>query len=124
MPKTLEVLGAYDEKLIRKIPVTGKKEMEKALSEARALADDSSKRIPLPQRIEILERTRLFVEKNYDRIVTDAAAEGGKPLVDTRAEITRAINGIKVAIESLSSLGERKYLWAAMRPLLTEWLLP
>ena len=66
---------------------------------------DPSERIPLPQRIEILERTRLFVEKNYDRIVTDAAAEGGKPLVDTRAEITRSINGIKVAIESLSSLG-------------------
>ena len=44
MPKTLEVLGAYDEKLIRKIPVTGKREMEKALSAARALADDSSKK--------------------------------------------------------------------------------
>ena len=105
MPKTLEVLGAYDEELIRKIPVTSKREMEKALSEARALADNPSERIPLPKRIEILERTRLFVEKNYDRIVTDAAAEGGKPLIDTRAEVTRAINGIKVAIESLSNLG-------------------
>ena len=103
MPKTLEVLGAYDEKLIRKIPVTGKREMQKALSTARALADDPSGRIPLPKRIEILERTRLFVERNYDRIVADAAAEGGKPLIDTRAEITRAINGIKVATESLSS---------------------
>ena len=69
MPKTLEVLGAYDEELIRKIPVTSKREMEKALSDARALADNPSERIPLPKRIEILERTRLFVEKNYDRIV-------------------------------------------------------
>ena len=105
MPKTLEVLGAYDEKLIKKIPVTTKGEMEKALSEARALADRPAERIPLPKRTEILERTRAFVERNYDRIAADAAAEGGKPLIDTRAEITRAINGIKVTIDALSNLG-------------------
>lgn len=105
MPKTLEVLGAHDEKLIRKIPATTKREMEKALSAARVLADSPSEKIPLPQRIEILERTRLFVEKNYGRIVTEATMEGGKPLIDTRAEITRAINGIKVATEFLSNLG-------------------
>ncbi len=105
MPKTLEVLGAYDEKLIKKIPVTAKGEMEKALSEARALADRPAERIPLPKRTEILERTRAFVERNYDRIAADAAAEGGKPLIDTRAEITRAINGIKVTIDALSNLG-------------------
>ena len=105
MPKTLKVLRAYDEKPIRKIPVTTEGEMEKALSLARSLVDSPSERIPLPQRIEILERTRVLIEKNYDRIVNDAASEGGKPLVDTRAEITRAINGIKVAAESLSNLG-------------------
>ena len=78
MPKTLEVLGAYDEKLIRKIPVTSKREMQKALSEAKALADRPSERISIPQRIEILERTREFVERNYDRIVADAAGRGRK----------------------------------------------
>lgn len=104
MPETLEVLGAYDEKPIREIPFTGKKKMEKALADARALADDPAKRIPVPERLAILERTRTFVEENYDRIAADAAAEGGKPLVDTRAEVTRAVNGIKVAAESLSRL--------------------
>lgn len=104
MAATLEVLGAYDEKLIRKVPFTGKKRMEKALEDARALADDPTKRIPVPERTAILERTRRFVEENYDRIAADAAAEGGKPLVDTRAEITRAVNGIKVAAESLAGL--------------------
>lgn len=104
MPETLEVLGAYDEKPLREIPFTGKKKMEKALADARALADDPAKRIPVPERLAILERTRTFVEENYDRIAADAAAEGGKPLVDTRAEITRAVNGIRVAAESLSCL--------------------
>lgn len=104
MAATLEVLGAYDEKLIRKVPFTGKRRMEKALADARALADDPTKRIPVPERTAILERTRRFVEENYDRIAADAAAEGGKPLVDTRAEITRAVNGIKVAAESLAGL--------------------
>ena len=78
MPKTLEVLGAYDEKLIRKIPVTSKRKMEGALSDARALADRPSERIPLPQRIEILERTREFVERDYDRIVAGRRRRGRK----------------------------------------------
>ena len=108
MTKPLEILGAYDEKPIAKISTTSEKEVEEILSNARILANDPSKRIALPERIDILEKTRLFVEKNYDRIVTDAVAEGGKPLVDTRAEITRAINGIKVAAESLSNLAGKE----------------
>ena len=46
MPKTLEVLGAYDEKLIRTIPVTSKREMEKALSEVKLLPIGRQKEFP------------------------------------------------------------------------------
>lgn len=104
MPSTLEVRAAYDHKLVKKIPFTGKKELEKTLSTARSLADDGSAKIPVPERIEILKKTRKFVEENRDRIAADAVLEGGKPLIDTRAEIARAINGIKVAAESLCLL--------------------
>ena len=45
-----------------------------------------------------------YVENHYDEIVKDAAMEGGEPLIDTKAEITRAINGIKVAIEELGNM--------------------
>ena len=100
----LEVLTAYDEKLIKKIERMGPRKVETALSKARSLADNPSKRLPIPERIKILENTMSYVEKNYDTIVNEAAMEGGKPLIDTRAEITRAINGIKVAIEEIGNL--------------------
>lgn len=100
----LEVYTAYDEKFIKKLKTMGPKKVEKALSTARALADDPAKRIPTPKRIEILEKARTYIKENYDDIVRDAAMEGGKPLVDTKAEVTRAINGIKVAIEEIGNM--------------------
>lgn len=100
----LEVKTAYDEKFIKKLHLMGQKKIENILATARSLADDPSKRIPAHKRIEILEKARNYVRENYDDIVKDAAMEGGKPLVDTRAEVTRAINGIKVAIEEIGNM--------------------
>lgn len=101
---TLEVLSPYDEHLIEELPLDDIDEAERALATARTLADDYSKRLPIPQRIEILEKTMKLVEQRYDQIVRTAAEEGGKPLIDSRVEVTRAINGIKLAIESLSHM--------------------
>ncbi|NIP31511.1 MAG: aldehyde dehydrogenase family protein [Candidatus Dadabacteria bacterium] len=100
----LEVLTAYDEKLITELQYMSPRKIENTLTVARKLADSPSVRIPAPERIQILERTMKYVERNYEKIVKDAAMEGGKPLIDTRAEITRAINGIKVAIEELGNM--------------------
>ena len=61
--KKLRVLTAYDEKLIEEIPVNGPGDIELALSTARSLADEPSKRIPVLHRIEILERTMSKVQK-------------------------------------------------------------
>ena len=102
---TLKVYSPYDEHLIAEIPMSGGDEIDEALSTARRLADDPSARLPLPKRIEILEKTRELVKRDYDEIVRLATEEGGKPLVDSRAEVTRAINGIKVAIDTLSHMG-------------------
>lgn len=105
MPKKkIEVLTAYDEKLIKQLPLDNFQKVNSMLSTARKLADDKSKIIPAPDRIEILEKARLLIQERYDDIVKTAAMEGGKPLIDSRAEVTRAINGIKVAIEHIPQL--------------------
>ena len=102
--KNIDVLTAYDEKLIKKLPLEDFNEVESKLSAARKLANDITKLIPVPERIAILEKTRELIHQRYDDIVKTAAMEGGKPLIDSRAEITRAINGIKVAIEHIPQL--------------------
>ncbi len=102
--KKLRVLTAFDETLIRELPYDGPAKAEKALATARALADDRSKWLSGSERIQILERAKEIVRERYDEIVETSAMEGGKPLVDTKAEVTRAISGISVAIEEIGKL--------------------
>ncbi len=102
--KKLQVLTAFDETLIRELPYDGPAKAEKALATARALADDRSKWLSGAERIRILERAKEIVRERYDEIVETSAMEGGKPLVDTKAEVTRAISGISVAIEEIGKL--------------------
>lgn len=104
----LKVLSPYDGHLIKELPLNGQEDAERALARARELADDPRNRLPIPERIEILEKTMGLIEKRYDEVVRTAAEEGGKPLIDSRVEVTRAINGIKVAIETLSHMGGRE----------------
>jgi len=100
----LKVLTAFDETLIKEISYDGPKKAEKALATARALADDKSKWLSGAERIRILERAKEIVSERYDELVKTSAMEGGKPLVDTKAEVTRAISGISVAIEEIGKL--------------------
>ncbi|MCH8029647.1 MAG: aldehyde dehydrogenase family protein [Candidatus Dadabacteria bacterium] len=103
--ETLKVLSPYDDRLIKELPLDDSKVINRALDVARSLADDPSKTLPIPERIAILERAIKLTEERYDDIVKTAAEEGGKPLIDSRVEVTRAINGIRVAIDTLSHMG-------------------
>ncbi len=108
MPKKLKVLTAYDEKVIKELPYDSAKKAERALAAARSLADDRSRWLTGAERIKILEKAKSIVGQRYDEIVKTSSMEGGKPLIDTRAELTRAINGIQVAIEEVSRLTGRE----------------
>lgn len=55
----------------------------------------------MPERIEILRRTAGLMEAQQDELAILAASEGGKPLKDSRVEVTRAIDGIHLCIETL-----------------------
>lgn len=41
------------------------------------------------------------MEQHFDELVTLAAREGGKPLMDSRVEVLRAIDGVKNCIECI-----------------------
>ncbi|NIX15091.1 MAG: aldehyde dehydrogenase family protein, partial [Candidatus Dadabacteria bacterium] len=81
------------------LPLADWKQANKMLNTARKLADDKSKSLPVPQRIEILERSQQILKERYDSIVQTACKEGGKPFIDTQVEITRSINGFGVTKE-------------------------
>ena len=89
----LKILSPYDQKLIKEIPLVGKEEVEKALTTAYGLFQNQSKWIPAHERIAILERTEEIMKTRIEELTKTAAQEGGKPLIDSRVEVLRAISG-------------------------------
>jgi acyl-CoA reductase-like NAD-dependent aldehyde dehydrogenase len=100
----IKIQSPYDLSLIKEIPLAGKAEAEDALTTAYNLFLDQSNWLPAHQRIAILERTAEIMKTRVDKLTKTAAQEGGKPLVDSRVEVLRAINGVKIAIEHIGQL--------------------
>ncbi len=78
--------------------------VETTLETAYQLAQDRDKILPASRRIEILEKTADLVQSKAEEFARQAAEEGGKPLVDSRVELARAIQGIREAAQSIRQL--------------------
>ena len=97
----LIVRAPFDGSEIATVATGGPGAVEKALTIAEASFLDRDNWLPCERRIGILERTAQIMSEEADELAMTAAREGGKPLVDSRVEVARAIDGIKICIEVL-----------------------
>lgn len=102
--KTLKIYAPFDQSLIKEIPMVGKQEVEKILETAHGLFLDRSKWIPPYERISILEKVAELMKDQIEKLTITAAQEGGKPYQDSKVEVLRAINGVKIASEEISRI--------------------
>jgi len=100
----IKVHNPFNGKQVSEVPMQDRKQIQDALDRAAAVFADRLKWLSVPERIAILEKFKKLVEANQDKLIQQAIAEGGKPLVDTKVEVSRAIDGIKVAIETVPHL--------------------
>ncbi|MCH6198374.1 aldehyde dehydrogenase family protein [Aquiflexum sp. LQ15W] len=100
----LKVHSPFDQSLLSEIQMDGSKEVDKALETAYSLFQDRKKWLPSYQRIEILEKVGELMRSKIEELTITAAKEGGKPYQDSKVEILRAINGIKIASEEIGRL--------------------
>ena len=100
----LQVTSPYDLSLIQEIPYASSLDIENALKTAHALFQDQSKWMKAHERIEILKQTASIMKSRLDFLTNKAALEGGKPFVDSKIEVLRAINGVELASENISNL--------------------
>lgn len=100
----LKIFSPYDGHLIKEVPVVTEKEGEQMLSEAYSLFNDKQKKISKHRIIEILDNTAQIMGQRVEELAKTAAEEGGKPYQDSKVEVLRAINGVKLAIESIAKL--------------------
>ena len=102
--KKIPIHNPFDGKLVGEVPYQDGSQVKDVMDRGAGVFADRSKWLTTPQRIEILEKFQKLVEGNQEKLVQQALSEGGKPLVDTKVEVVRAINGIRVAIETIPHL--------------------
>jgi len=99
---TLAVTSPFDGKLIKTIETSNGDGAEKMLATAQALYKNRDGWLEHHERTAILKRMAGLVEAEANDFAMLIAKEGGKPLVDARIEVARAVEGIHLAAKKLS----------------------
>ena len=97
----LNVFSPFDGSLIASFTAADSKAVEQALTNAQKLFLIRDVWLKPSQRIKILEKTISIMSVRSEELAIEAAREGGKPLIDSRIEVARAIDGVKLCIEYL-----------------------
>lgn len=99
----LAVVSPHDGQPLGEVATADAAAVERALATASQLHRDRRGWLPVPERVAILERTAALIEAQHEALALQAAREGGKPLVDSRIEVTRAIDSVRLAAETIRS---------------------
>lgn len=99
---TIEVTSPFDGKVVGTVKFSTFEEVEAAIDLASKTFLDTANWLPRYRRVEILENVMKIMSSQVEELTILCASEGGKPYIDSKVEILRAINGIKIAIEHLS----------------------
>lgn len=98
---TLAVRAPYDGTCIAHAPTANAEGVERALTNAHALFRNRDAWLSPQRRIVILDRCASLMQAHAEELAREAAREGGKPMVDSRIEVSRAIDGVRNAAELL-----------------------
>ena len=104
----LKVYSPFDRRQISLVETCNEESAEQALSTASRLHEDQDNWLPLVKRIDILEKAAQIIKTRSEELAMDAAEEGGKPLVDSRVEIARAIDCLRICVETMRTQAGEK----------------
>ena len=99
--RMLAVTAPYDGSVISEISLANRTMVEEKLAASAALHRDRGAWLSVAERIEILRRASAIMARQAEELAIGAAREGGKPLIDSRIEVQRAIDCLHICIETL-----------------------
>jgi acyl-CoA reductase-like NAD-dependent aldehyde dehydrogenase len=100
-----EVTAPYDGRLLGRLARADAGVVDRAVRSAKAAVDEED--FPVHARAAALERVARLVSENAEELALTTAAETGKPLKQSRLEVTRAEGTFKLsAVEALKLAGE------------------
>ncbi len=95
----INVTASYDGTHIATIETGDATAVEIALNTADKLFSSKQNWLSAERRINILQTAVSIMQSRFDELALEAAREGGKPLTDSKIEVTRAIDGLKNCAE-------------------------
>lgn len=99
--KIISIAAPFSREIIAECEGADEAMVDQALSVAYDCFRNRSEWLSITERIKILENLSQILSGKIDFLAVEAAREGGKPLVDSRAEVVRGIDGIRICIETL-----------------------
>lgn len=97
----LVVRAPFDGAVVSSAAAADGATVDVALANATRLFKDKSAWLPAHKRVAILEKAAQILASRAEELALAAAREGGKPLVDSRVEAARAVDGVKLCVETL-----------------------
>jgi acyl-CoA reductase-like NAD-dependent aldehyde dehydrogenase len=91
----------FDRSPIARVALADAAAVEQALATAQALFRNRDAWLPLARRIEILATAADLLQARAEALALAAAREGGKPLIDSRIEVARAIDSLRLCVEQM-----------------------
>ena len=104
----LEVVNPFDQSHISSVPIIQWPKIDSYLNTAHQLFKDQKQWLAAHQRINILKKTALLMIERQDELAFLIANEGGKPLIDARVEVARAIDGVELCAKEIANLTGRE----------------
>lgn len=100
----LEVRQAYTQALLQTLNLDTKDEVLTKLALAHHTHLANRQGLPTYKRIKVLDNLVHLMSKEKDDFAKLIANEGGKPLMDAKVEVARAIDGVKLAISEIRTM--------------------
>lgn len=97
------VISPYSGEKIDELTTSSQQQIANVLEVAKGLHRKQGGWLPLHERVALLERTVVLMQGQREQLALQAASEGGKPLRDSLVETDRAIDGVKLCIETIRS---------------------
>ena len=99
-----QVSNPFDHSAVGEVPIASAEQVQQAIATAHGVFLDRDNWLPAWRRVEILERVVEIMSGQIEELTQLAASEGGKPYMDSKVEVMRAINGVKLAIEHIPQI--------------------
>ena len=102
MMDRMVVTNPFDGSPVGEMMLSSERDVETALATAAKTHEANRKGLPKHERIAILKKAAEIMVGRSDELAMLIAAEGGKPLIDARVEVARAIDGVETCASEIA----------------------